>query len=89
MSIEFVLIAHRGMRSHCPENTICAFHEAIEHGCAHFETDVQLTSDGTCVIFHDDCLDRTTNGSGKLAEVRKTSEAHNPLRRRGGSIVRS
>lgn len=74
-SADFILIAHRGLRSHFPENTIAAFNGALAHGCCHFETDAQLTSDGTCVIFHDDTLDRTTNGTGKLAEVRFAAEA--------------
>eukprot|EP00892_Ulva_mutabilis_P001345 jgi/Ulvmu1/11210/UM072_0047.1 len=69
MSDSFVLIAHRGLRSHYPENTMSAFQGALEHGCTHFETDAQLTSDGACIIFHDDSLDRTTNGSGKVAET--------------------
>ena len=68
--MSFVIIAHRGWRCKCPENTIAAFSAAIDNGFPHFETDVQLTKDGTCVIFHDENLERTTNSTGPLADVR-------------------
>lgn len=78
-SLDFVCIAHRGMRSHFPENTLSAFKGALDYGCLHFETDAQLTGDGACVLFHDDTLDRTTNGSGKLEEVRRILAVLHPL----------
>ena len=66
---DFVVIAHRGMRSHAPENTISAFKIALQNGFPHIELDVQLTADNVCVVFHDDNLDRTSNGSGPLCQV--------------------
>lgn len=66
----FHIIAHRGWRSECPENTLAAFTGAIHHGFPHFEADAQVTQDGICVIFHDETVNRTTGSSGQLALVR-------------------
>lgn len=66
MSLE--IIAHRGYSAIAPENTIAAFAAAIEQGANSIEFDVQLSSDGEFVIIHDATLERTTNGSGKVAE---------------------
>lgn len=60
------VIAHRGASAYAPENTLMAFHKAKELGAEWIECDVQLTSDGEAVIFHDSRLNRTTNGSGWL-----------------------
>lgn len=51
-----------------PENTKAAFIAALENGADSLEFDVQFSSDGVPVIFHDLNLDRTTNGKGKLRE---------------------
>ncbi|MGB2964248.1 MAG: glycerophosphodiester phosphodiesterase family protein [Anaerolineales bacterium] len=61
-----VVIAHRGASAHAPENTLAAFHLAIEQGADAVEFDVQLTADKAVVVFHDSSLERTTNGFGKL-----------------------
>ena len=62
-------IAHRGGAALYPENTLVAFDKAISnHGCPMLETDVQLTADHEVVVFHDDTLDRTTDGTGKISE---------------------
>ncbi len=64
-----VRLAHRGSRILWPENTWCAFDGAVrELGYRYIETDVQLTKDGVVVVFHDDTLERTTNGTGKVSE---------------------
>lgn len=65
MSLNF---AHRGASGEYPENTMLAFQKAVEMGCDGIETDVQLTKDGVLVICHDELLDRTTDGTGILAE---------------------
>ena len=49
-----------------PENTLLAFQNAIDFGADVIETDVQLTKDRLLVVFHDDRVDRVTNGSGTL-----------------------
>lgn len=61
-------IAHRGASGHAPENTRAAFDLAIEMGADMIETDVQITRDGQLVLFHDDLLNRTSNGQGPLAD---------------------
>jgi glycerophosphoryl diester phosphodiesterase len=64
-----ILLAHRGDLAHAPENTLPAFHQAIQKGADGVELDVKLTRDGHVVVFHDMSMDRTTNGSGKLASL--------------------
>jgi glycerophosphoryl diester phosphodiesterase len=66
---EFTLIAHRGASYDAPENTFESFDLALELGFDNFETDVQLTSDGTPVLVHDDTLDRTTDATGLVSET--------------------
>lgn len=66
---DFKLIAHRGASDDAPENTLEAFDLALENGFDNVETDVQLSSDGRAVLIHDDTLDRTTDGSGVVAET--------------------
>lgn len=62
-------IAHRGFSGRYPENTMIAFEEAFNAGADGIELDVQLTKDGEVVIFHDQMIDRMTNGSGTLSEL--------------------
>jgi len=62
-------IAHRGASGITPENTRVAFVKALDLGADMIEFDVQLTRDEVAVIFHDETLDRTTNGSGRVAET--------------------
>lgn len=63
-----VIFAHRGASSHAPENTLAAFQLAIDHGAKAVELDAQLTKDQEIVVFHDSCLNRTTDGNGKLKD---------------------
>ena len=51
---------------HAPENTLFSFHKALQLGAPCVELDVHYV-DGNLVVFHDDRLERTTNGSGYLA----------------------
>lgn len=60
------LIAHRGGANVAPENTLPAFREAARRGFRWVECDVACTADGIPVLFHDDTLERTTNGHGHL-----------------------
>lgn len=63
------IAGHRGDRADAPENTVAAFDAAIAHGLDFVETDVQLTSDGVAVIMHDETVDRTTDGTGAVADL--------------------
>lgn len=62
------ITAHRGYSAVAPENTIYAFEEAVGIGADYIELDVQLTADGQLVVFHDNTIDRTTDGKGKLSK---------------------
>jgi glycerophosphoryl diester phosphodiesterase len=63
------LCAHRGaMRTH-PENTIPAFNAAIRAGAHMIEMDVWFTKDNKMVVIHDETVDRTTNGKGKVIDL--------------------
>ncbi|MGG1722957.1 glycerophosphodiester phosphodiesterase [Bacillus paranthracis] len=64
----FELIAHRGFGKQFPENTMIATKLAAQLGANSLECDVQISSDGIPVVIHDDTVDRTTNGSGKVVE---------------------
>src|SRR5437762_13585732 len=62
-------IAHRGANRVAPENTLPAFEAAIALGCDYVEIDVRATRDGQLVLLHDSTVDRTTDGSGRVAEM--------------------
>ena len=61
-------IAHRGLHDEVsPENSLSAFKKAVEKGYA-IETDVQMTADGILLAFHDEILDRMTDGKGLISQ---------------------
>ncbi len=61
------VIAHRGCSGSAPENTLAAFRAAAQVGADMVELDVQPSRDGAVMVFHDEALDRTTDGRGPLA----------------------
>ena len=64
--ISTINCAHRGASGHAPENTIGAVEKAIAQGAAMSEIDIQQTADDRFAVFHDNLLERTTNGTGPL-----------------------
>jgi glycerophosphoryl diester phosphodiesterase len=64
-----LIAGHRGDRSVAPENTLPALQAALDSTMAFVETDIQLTSDGVPVLIHDDTVDRTTDGTGPVADL--------------------
>lgn len=58
--------AHRGFSGEYPENTMLAFRKAVEAGADGIELDVHFTKDKEVVVIHDEDVDRTTDGSGKV-----------------------
>lgn len=63
------VICHRGASGYAPENTLVAMRKAAALGGKWVEFDAKLTRDNHVIIMHDDDLDRTTNGHGKVAET--------------------
>ncbi|MDC4186473.1 glycerophosphoryl diester phosphodiesterase [Loigolactobacillus coryniformis] len=64
-----IILAHRGISSLAPENTLAAFNLLPKYNIKWLETDLGITSDKHVIIMHDDYLDRTTNGHGLLAST--------------------
>ena len=60
--------AHRGASDHAPENTLPAIEFAVEQGADGIEFDVQLSKDGAVVLMHDETLERTTDGNGRVVD---------------------
>ncbi len=63
-----LLFAHRGGSALAPENTLPAFLNGVRFGADALELDIRLTADNQVVVFHDETLERTTNGSGKVRD---------------------
>lgn len=66
---DYLVVAHRGASGSAPENTLASFHEAIQSGAHLIEMDIQVTSDGVPIVFHDKGLSRTTNGTGIASKM--------------------
>lgn len=80
------IFAHRGGAHDAPENTLIAIREAKKNGADGVEIDLSFTKDNIAVLFHDDTVERTTNGFGTLAgktftEVRELDAAANHIYR--------
>lgn len=85
------IFAHRGASGYAPENTLEAFRLAMDQGADGIELDVHLTKDGEVVVIHDETLDRTSNGHGKirdytLEELKKFSY-HNHMKKYEGVSI--
>jgi len=61
------VIGHRGAAGCAPENTLAGLRRAKELNCRWVEFDVRLTVDSQLILLHDERLERTTNGRGKVA----------------------
>jgi glycerophosphoryl diester phosphodiesterase len=62
-------LAHRGASGHAPQNTMAAFSLAAEMGADGIELDVHLSADGQAVVIHNDTVDETTDGSGRVHQM--------------------
>ncbi len=69
MSKSILIGAHRGAMCHAPENTLAAFEKAIEMGTYRIELDVRRCRDRHIVVIHDATVDRTTDGTGLVADL--------------------
>lgn len=63
------IIGHRGGASIGPENTMACYKKGIDAGADMIEIDIHLTKDGKIIICHDESINRTTNGKGKIREM--------------------
>jgi glycerophosphoryl diester phosphodiesterase len=63
------VIGHRGAALRAPENTLAGFEKAAALGCRMVEFDVRLSRDAIPVVFHDDRLERVTDGKGPVGET--------------------
>lgn len=68
-STRALVVAHRGEWAEMPENSIAAIEAARVAGADIVEFDVQPCADGELVVIHDDTLDRTTDGTGRVAQM--------------------
>jgi glycerophosphoryl diester phosphodiesterase len=66
--LNFLTIGHRGIMGVEPENTLRSFIAAQQAGLDLIELDLHLSKDGALVVMHDADVDRTTDGSGPIAE---------------------
>ena len=66
---EVAIIAHAGAQGHAPPNTLEAFEAALELGADTLEMDLQVTADRDIVTIHDGTVDRTTDGTGAVADL--------------------
>lgn len=72
------IVAHRGLQTYAPENSLAAVAAAIEAGFDRIEVDVRATRDGVLVLLHDGTLWRTTNAGGTL--VRRSAASLHDVR---------
>ena len=63
-----IVCAHRGLDDSAPENTLASFEGALARGMV-IECDIQRTADDHLAIVHDPTVDRTTDGSGEIAQM--------------------
>ena len=66
---QVIVVAHRGDWRNAPENSLQAIQNCIDMGVDMVEIDVRQTKDGQLVLMHDNTIDRTTTGTGKVSEV--------------------
>lgn len=60
------IVNHRGFNFEAPENTFPAFKLSVEKGYKYIETDISFTKDNVPVLLHDETIDRTSNGTGRV-----------------------
>jgi len=63
-----LIVAHRGLLQHAPENTLANFRACLELRLG-FEFDVPRSKDGHLVCIYDDAMNRTTSGTGNVADL--------------------
>lgn len=64
-----LVIGHRGAAGHAPENTLAAFRKGLALGADGVECDLHMSRDGHLVVIHDETVDRTTDGTGRVGDL--------------------
>lgn len=82
-----IVAAHRGYWKDVPENSFEAYDLCIAAGSDMVELDTRLTKDNVLVAFHDECLDRITDGTGKLRDMNWADVQKLHLRDRFGNVT--
>ena len=82
-----IVVAHRADWRNYPENSLEAVQSAIDMGVDMLELDVQRTKDGVLMLMHDHNLDRTTTGSGNIAETNWEDIAKLNLKDHQGNVT--
>lgn len=67
--MNFLTVGHRGVMGVEPENTLRSFARAEREGLDQIELDLHLSKDGALVVMHDDEVDRTTDGTGRIGDL--------------------
>lgn len=70
--------AHRGLSAEHPENTLAAFQAAAQAGFPAIELDLRTTADNEVVVLHDAGIERTTDGNGRVADMRYDDVRRHP-----------
>jgi glycerophosphoryl diester phosphodiesterase len=63
-------IGHRGAKGYEPENTLISFQKALDLGVNQIELDIHLSNDGAIMVIHDKTIDRISNGTGLVTDLR-------------------
>ena len=61
--------AHRGSSAYAPENTLPSFQLAVDMGADGIECDIHLSRDGHFIVCHDETVDRTSDGKGRISDM--------------------
>jgi glycerophosphoryl diester phosphodiesterase len=69
-------IGHRGAKGHIAENTLASFQKALDLGADGIELDVHLSADGEVIVIHDETVDRTTDGKGRVKDLSLSQLRH-------------
>ncbi|BBI34218.1 glycerophosphodiester phosphodiesterase [Cohnella abietis] len=68
-SLKIATVAHRGASGYAPESTLASYQLAVRMNADYIEMDLQLTADGEIVVMHDETVNRTTDGRGKVMNL--------------------
>ncbi len=85
---DYIMVAnHRAAHMNYPENSLSAIKHLIKLGVDIVELDVQSTKDGFLVLMHDDTIDRTTNGRGRVKDLTFTELREFRLKKKDGTLT--